>query len=103
MRRALVTGGCGFIGSNLVDKLIELGWGVTVIDDMSSGKLENMNVNAQYLFGDFKKLLSTNADILRKIGVQVDVIFHLGAEARIQPSFLATSYLHGNNFTAVSA
>ena len=97
MRRALVTGGCGFIGSNLVDKLIELGWGVTVIDDMSSGKLENMNVNAQYLLGDFKKLLSTNADILRKIGVQVDVIFHLGAEARIQPSFQNPLYTCENN------
>ena len=40
---ALVTGGCGFIGSNLVDKLLELEYDVTVIDDMSSGKLENIN------------------------------------------------------------
>jgi len=40
MRRALVTGGCGFIGSNLVRKLVEEGWIVDVVDDMSSGRLD---------------------------------------------------------------
>ena len=40
MRRALVTGGCGFIGSNLTKKLIEEGWQVDVVDDMSAGSLD---------------------------------------------------------------
>ena len=82
MIRALVTGGCGFIGSNLVDKLIELEYDVTVIDDMSSGKLENINSLAKYLFGDFKEILANGGSLLAKIGVDIDVVFHLGAEAR---------------------
>ena len=40
--RAIVTGGCGFIGSNLVRKLVSLGWHVDVVDDMSSGTLESL-------------------------------------------------------------
>jgi UDP-glucose 4-epimerase len=40
MKTALVTGGCGFIGSNLVKKLVSLGWQVDVVDDMSNGHLD---------------------------------------------------------------
>jgi len=40
IKRALVTGGCGFIGSNLVHRLVDEGWKVTVVDDMSNGHLE---------------------------------------------------------------
>ena len=40
MKTALVTGGCGFIGSNLVKELVKLGWQVDVVDNMSNGHLE---------------------------------------------------------------
>jgi len=40
MKTALVTGGCGFIGSNLVKKLVSLGWQVDIVDDMSNGHLD---------------------------------------------------------------
>ena len=40
MKRALVTGGCGFIGSNLSHELARRGWTVDIVDDMSSGHLE---------------------------------------------------------------
>jgi len=42
MRKCVVTGGCGFIGSHLVKSLVDGGWKVTVIDDLSAGKLENL-------------------------------------------------------------
>ena len=42
MRRALVTGGCGFIGSSLTKKLVEEGWEVDVVDDMSGGSIESL-------------------------------------------------------------
>jgi len=79
--RALVTGGCGFIGSNLVDKLVVSGWDVLVIDDMSSGNPHWKSNSAKYIFTDIS--LALEATRFEKI----DVIFHLAAEARIQPSY----------------
>ena len=78
--KALVTGGLGFVGSNLVDRLINLGWEVTVVDDLSSGKEEYRNESAEYIIDDFKYAL-------RQPDEDIDVVFHLAAEARIQPSF----------------
>ena len=48
MKKVIVTGGAGFIGSNLVDKLIELNFQVIVIDDLSTGKKENINSKALF-------------------------------------------------------
>jgi UDP-glucose 4-epimerase len=39
-KKVLVTGGCGFIGSHIVDKLVEIGAEVTILDDLSSGRLK---------------------------------------------------------------
>ena len=78
--KALVTGGLGFIGSNLVDKLTDQGYEVVVVDDLSSGKLEFKNQGATYVMKDFKEYLRSPYPI-------GDVVFHLAAEARIQPSF----------------
>ena len=47
MQKVIVTGGAGFIGSNLVDKLIERGIKVTIIDNLSTGKIENVNPKAK--------------------------------------------------------
>jgi UDP-glucose 4-epimerase len=46
--KAMVTGGAGFIGSNMVDLLVTEGWDVAVIDDLSSGKRENVNPKAEF-------------------------------------------------------
>ncbi len=48
MKKALVTGGAGFIGSHLVKALIDDDWQVTVVDDLSSGKLENLNEKVKF-------------------------------------------------------
>ena len=76
----LVTGGAGFIGSNLVDRLIEDGHEVIVIDDRSTGKLENINEKARWFNHD----VSCMTDF--SMFEDVDVVFHLAAKARVQPS-----------------
>lgn len=79
--KALVTGGLGFVGSNLADLLISKGHDVTIIDDLSSGQLKNRNPKAKLIHSNIRDLFK--APIIDKF----DTIFHLAAEARIQPSY----------------
>ena len=51
-KEILVTGGCGFIGSHIVDSLIEIGHQVVVVDDLSTGLIENLNSSAIFYQGD---------------------------------------------------
>lgn len=83
--KALVTGGAGFIGSNLVDKLIEKNYEVLVIDNEYSDAHENFywNPKAQNYRYDIRDYENT-----RHLYNGVDYVFHLAAEARIQPSIL---------------
>lgn len=79
--KSLVTGGAGFIGSHLVDKLIELGHDVIVIDNESAESNEifywnNKADNYKYDICDYEKT--------KKLYNNVDYVFHLAAEARIQ-------------------
>ena len=79
METIVVTGGAGFIGTHLVNRLLDEGDFVTVLDDFSFGKRENKNHNASYIVRD----IQDNLDDLEGY----DVIFHLAALSRIQPSF----------------
>jgi UDP-glucose 4-epimerase len=81
--RIIVTGGAGFVGTNLCKKLIELGHEVTSIDNYSTGKTENHIEGVRYENIDIRKIY----DYKWVYNEHPDVIFHLAAIARIQPSF----------------
>lgn len=80
----LVTGGGGFIGSNLVDKLIDEGHEVVVVDNFATGYPANVNKKAKLVQEDIRGDLLA-VDKLR--GLKPEVVFHIAALARIQPSF----------------
>ena len=75
--RILVTGGAGYIGSHLVDRLVHLNHEVTVIDDLSTGNLTNL----QAVHSDIRFVEATilDADIVDTLVVGADVVFHLAA------------------------
>lgn len=81
--RCLVTGGAGFVGSNLVDALIERGDEVIVIDNLSAGKKENVNPRAQFHQLDIRDL-----EKIKPLFKGVDYIFHVAAFPRVQPSIM---------------
>jgi len=79
--RALVTGGAGFIGSNLVDALIERGDSVDVVDNLSSGKRENVSERARLHELDIRESLN---DLFAEL--KPNVCFHLAAQADVRVS-----------------
>jgi UDP-glucose 4-epimerase len=83
--KALVTGGAGFIGSNLVDKLIEIGHEVVVIDNESAVCNEKFYWNSKT---NNYKLDICNYELTRPLYDGVDCVFHLAAESRLQPAIL---------------
>lgn len=72
--KALVTGGAGFIGSNLVELLLAEGHDVVILDDLSSGYAENLNSNAHFVQGDV-----SGEGVAQHAARGCDVIFHLAA------------------------
>ena len=74
--RAVVTGGAGFIGSHVVEALLARGDEVTVIDDLSTGKRENVPAGATLV----------EHDIRQPFEVAADVVFHLAAQADVRVS-----------------
>ncbi len=79
MKRILVTGGAGFIGSNLTDALLKAGYSVTVLDNFSTGKRENLahlsgNPDFTLIEGDIR-----NMDDCRKAVAGVEAVFHEAA------------------------
>jgi len=79
MSRVLVTGGAGFIGSHVADEFIAKGWDVTIVDDLSSGKRENLPEKAKFHeigvnSPEFSKLAGTgNFDVVAHLAGQIDV------------------------------
>jgi UDP-glucose 4-epimerase len=82
MAKILVTGGAGFIGSHLVDKLIEKGHQVVVIDNLSTGKKENLNPKAKFYQADIcdPKI----SEIFQK--EKPEIVFHFAAQIDVRKS-----------------
>jgi len=76
--KVLVTGGAGFVGTNLIKQLLEDGHTVISIDNYSTGLKSNHQEGCVYIEGDIRKF---------DWPFEVDVVFHMAAVARIQPSF----------------
>lgn len=78
----VVTGGAGFIGSNLVDALIKKGHTVKIIDNLSSGSYDNVNKKAEFINCDIRDDVSRHLD-------NVDSVFHFAADPDVRSSALA--------------
>lgn len=81
MATYLVTGGCGFIGSHLLDALIQRGDSVRVLDDLSTGRVENLPAGVELTVGDVG-----DAATVRRLMSGVDGCFHLAAVASVERS-----------------
>jgi nucleoside-diphosphate-sugar epimerase len=78
-RRALITGGAGFIGSHLCEYLVENGWAVTAVDDLSTGARENLaelegNADFSLEVGN-----AGDRDLVERLADEADAVFHLAA------------------------
>lgn len=94
MAKYLVTGGAGFIGSHLVDSLISQGHEVSVLDNLSTGKTENIHPGAKFIFGDLR-----NREIVNTSLQNMDGCFHLAAIASVQKSVECWVDTHEVNIT----
>ncbi len=84
MTRALITGGAGFIGSHLSERLLASGYQVTVIDNLSTGRLANIehlaaNPNFSYAVEDIR-----NIHVIDRLVSECDIIFHLAAAVGVR-------------------
>jgi UDP-glucose 4-epimerase len=99
--KTLITGGAGFIGSHLAEKLLAAGHEVVVIDDLSTGRLSNIkhvqnNPKFRFVYDDVR-----NSEIMHVLIEQCDVIFHLAAAVGVQlivddPVHTIETNIHGS-------
>ncbi len=83
MKRVLVTGGAGFIGSHMVERLLKEGYKVTVLDNLSTGLMENVPNEVTFIKGD----TSVKEDIDKAFEENVDLVFHIAGCASAINSF----------------
>ena len=81
-KKVLVTGGAGFIGSHMVDRLLELEYEVVVIDDLSTGKIKNLDSAAVFHHADITQ--SAMSEIFQR--EQPDLVFHMAAQTSVTQS-----------------
>lgn len=94
MSKIIVTGGCGFIGSHIVDKLIDMNHQVIVIDNLSASENEKFYFNENV---EYHKIDICDKDKIEPLFEGTDYVFHLAAESRIQPAIKNPSRAYNVN------
>lgn len=84
--KCLVTGGAGFIGSHLVDQLLDAGHDVCVVDNLSSGRLKNLELALQHRNCSFVQADIVDRNAIEPLFKKMDWVFHLAGVADIVPS-----------------
>lgn len=84
MKSCLITGGAGFIGSHLVEAMLKLGWNVKVIDNLTSGNINNLKEVQKNI--EFVNLDVRNLSKLKKLKLKADLIVHLAALVSVNKS-----------------
>lgn len=102
MTTALVTGAAGFIGSHLVEALLERGYDVRGLDNLSSGSLDNLSEvrddgSFTFVEGDIR-----DSDVVARLVEGVDYVFHQAAVASVQQSFEDPAHLSDVNCTGTA-
>ena len=97
--KALITGGAGFIGSHLSDKLIKLGYEVVIIDNLTNGRLNNIEHLLDNKNFKFHELDIINLEYIRPIFKDVDWVFHLAGIGDIVPSIENPKHYYDCNVT----
>ena len=98
MKKVAVTGGAGFIGSNLTRRLLSQGYQVTVVDDLSTGLLSNVDKDKT----DFHNISITDPKALLTALKDCETIFHLAARGSVPRSIKNPIATHEVNATARS-
>ena len=82
MKKIILTGGAGFIGSNILKNLIKLKYHVIVIDDLTSGKFSNIEALKKSKYFGFEKCSITNYKYLNNVFKNVDFVLHQAASKK---------------------
>jgi UDP-glucose 4-epimerase len=100
--RVLVTGGAGFVGTNLIKRLVKDGHEVASIDNYCTGYKENEQEDCKYINCNLEDLNQPTLFDKEMVGVlsEVDIIYHMAALARIQPSIVDPTTAINNNFNS---
>ena len=98
-KKAVVTGGAGFIGSHITEEMVRRGWRVIIIDDLSSGKIENVQHLLKESQVDFVRGSISDLPLLQNLFAGADYIFHEAAIASVPASIDNPPAAHEVNIT----